>query len=125
MSHISVMKIAFADREMLITALHDLGYEIIEGEGLAISDGERSVPVDFLVQIPCSAPVGFRKGKNGWHLTADWFRVMERKKDFENKVKQQYACVSVSRALEKQGFSLAQQEKDEEGRIRLVLRRFS
>ena len=74
MSHISVMKIAFADRNLLWQALADLGYEIEEGDDLKITDGTKSVRVDFLVKVPYTESIGFRKGKNGWHLTADWFR---------------------------------------------------
>ena len=46
------MKIAFADRDLLIQALSDLGYMAEEGEDLRITDGVRSVKVDFLVSIP-------------------------------------------------------------------------
>lgn len=125
MSHISVMKTAFADRDILTEALRAMGYEPREGENLSVSDGVKDYPVDFLVDIPYSPPIGFKAGKKGWQLTADWFRVLERKKDFESRLKQEYARVSVQRTLEQQGFQIAAEEKDEKGRIRLVLRRFN
>ena len=123
MSHISVMKIAFADRDLLLRALAALGYETEEGEGLRITDGARSVRVDFLVKIPYTEAIGFRKGKNGWHLTADWFRVNLNRKEFENRLKQQYAYLSVRQSLEKQGFEISEETRDESQRIHLVLRR--
>ncbi len=123
MSHISVMKIAFADRDLLIRALSDLGYEITEGDNLRITDGVKSVKVDFLVNIPYTQPIGFRKGKNGWRLTADWFRVNLDRKAFENRLKQQYAYLSVLQSLEGQGFVISEETRDESDRIHIVLRR--
>lgn len=117
------MKIAFADRELLLQALSDLGYEIEEGEDLSITNGIKSVKVDFLVKVPYTDSIGFRKGKNGWQLTADWFRVNLDRKTFENRLKQQYAYRSVMQSLEKQGFQLTEEIRDDKQRIHLVLRR--
>lgn len=123
MSHISVMKIAFADRDLLLQALKDLGYEAEEGDDLRITNGVKSVKVDFLVKVPYTESVGFRKGKNGWQLTADWFRVNLDRKQFENRLKQQYAYLSVKQSLEKQGYLITEETKDEQQRIHIVLRR--
>lgn len=123
MSHISVMKIAFADRDLLIRALADLGYEVTEGDDLRITDGVKSVKVDFLVKVPYTESIGFRKGKNGWQLTADWFRVNLDRKTFENRLKQEYARLSVLESLAKQGFAVSEETRDEDQRIHIVLRR--
>ena len=123
MSHISVMKIAFADRDLLIRALADLGYEVTEGEDLRITDGVKSVKVDFLVKVPYTESIGFRKGKNGWQLTADWFRVNLDRKTFENRLKQEYARLSVLESLAKQGFAVSEETRDDDQRIHIVLRR--
>ena len=123
MSHISVMKIAFADRDLLLQALKDLGYEVEEGNDLHITNGVKSVKVDFLVKVPYTESVGFRKGKNGWQLTADWFRVNLDRKQFENRLKQQYAYLSVKQSLEKQGYLITEETKDEQQRVHIVLRR--
>ena len=125
MSHISVMKTVFADRELLIQALRELGYTVTEGESLKITDGMKDYSVDFLAEVPFSAPIGFKKSKNGWRAAADWFRVLEKRKTVEDQIRQTYARLSVYRAMEEQGFTLASEEKDEQGRIRLVLRRVS
>lgn len=117
------MKIAFADRDLLIRALSDLGYEVEEGEDLRITDGVKSVKADFLVRIPYTESIGFRKGKNGWHLTADWFRVNLDRRAFENRLKQQYAYLSVKQSLESRGFSISEETRDETQRIHIVLRR--
>ena len=123
MSHISVMKIAFTNRDLLLQALRELGYDITEGEDLSVSDGVRSAKVDFLVNIPESNPIGFRKTKAGWQGTADWFRVLLNRKKFENALKQQYALLSVRQSLQAQGFTVAEESRNEKNEIRLVLRR--
>lgn len=123
MSHISVMKIAFADRDLLLQALADLGYETEQGDDLRITNGVRSVKVDFLVKVPYTESIGFRKGKNGWQLAADWFRVNLDRKKFENELKQRYAYLTVMRTLGEQGFLMTEEMKDEKQRIRIVLRR--
>ena len=123
MSHISVMKIAFADRDLLLQALADLGYETEQGGDLKITDGVKSVGVDFLVKVPYTESIGFRKGKNGWQLTADWYRVNLDRKQFENRLKQQYAYLSVKQSLEKQGYLITEETKDEQQRVHIVLRR--
>ncbi|MBQ6508346.1 MAG: DUF1257 domain-containing protein [Flexilinea sp.] len=125
MSHISVMKIAFADKDLLKQALADMGYEITEGEDLHITDGVKTVKVDFLVKVPYTEPIGFRKGKNGWHLTADWFRVNLDRKVFENRLKQQYAYLSVRQSLESRGFTISEETRDGAERIHIVLRRIA
>ena len=123
MSHISVMKIAFADQDLLLQALADLGYETEQGGDLKITDGVKSVGVDFLVKVPYTESIGFRKGKNGWQLTADWFRVNLDRKKFENELKQRYAYLTVMRTLGEQGFLVTEEIKDEKQRIHIVLRR--
>ena len=123
MSHISVMKTAFADRSLLLRALADLGYEIEEGDDLFIADGAQSVRVDFLVKIPYTESLGFRKGKNGWQLTANWFRVNLDRQQFENRLKQHYAYLAVMRTLEERGFMTAEETRDEKQQIHIVLRR--
>ncbi len=125
MSHISVMKIAFADKDMLKQALLDMGFEIMEGDDLKITDGTKSMKVDFQIKVPYTEPIGFRKGKNGWHLTADWFRVNLDRKEFENRLKQRYAYLSVKQSFERQGFNISEESRDETQRIHIVLRRIT
>ncbi len=117
------MKIAFADRDLLQLALKDLGYELEEGDDLRITNGVKSVKVDFLVKVPYTDSIGFRKGKNGWQLTADWFRVNLDRKQFENRLKQHYAYLSVKQSLEKQGYFITEETKDEKQRVHILLRR--
>lgn len=126
MSHISVMKVAFTDRDLLLQALRDLGYPIREGEALSVSDGVKQMKVDFLIDVPFSdEPIGFRKGKSGWQPAADWFRILIDRKKFESSLRQQYALLSVKQSLQAQGFTIAEEKRGEKNEIRLVLRRVS
>ena len=92
----------------------------------AIADGFPQAPAldqSAQVKLPYTDAIGFRKGKNGWQLTADWFRVNVDRKAFENKLKQQYAYLSVTKSLENQGFLVTEEVRDEKQQIHIVLRR--
>ena len=45
------------------------------------------------------------------------------RKDFENRLKQRYAYLSVKKSLETQGFLITEEMKDEKQQIHIVLRR--
>ena len=123
MSHISVMKIGFADRSLLLDALKALGCEIDENEGQVITDGKKTCKVEFTAEIAASGTIGFRKSKAGWQLVADWFKVLTDRKQFENKLKQQYALLAVRQQLGGQGFYTIEETKDSENRIHILVRR--
>ena len=125
MSQIAVMKTVFTDRNLLIEALKDLGYTVTEGERLSVSDGQRSCAVDFLAQSPYSGAIGFRHGKNGWQALADWFRVLEKRETFRDRLHQQYAYLAVKQNLTEQGFQISEEKQDEKNQIHLILRRVS
>lgn len=125
MSHISIVQTRLMDRDILLEALQQLGYVVNQAENLEIRSMDRTVKVDFLVDIPYSAPIGFRKSKTGYKIAADWFQIQLDPKKFKNQVLQQYAYLSVLKTLSEQGFQIAQEEKDEKNQIHLVLRRMN
>ena len=125
MSHISVVQTRLMDRDMLLEALQQLGYVVNQAENLEIRSLDRTLKVDFLVEIPYSAPIGFRKSKTGYKIAADWFRIQLDPTKFRHQVLQKYAYLSVRKTLSEQGFQIAQEEKDEKNQIHLVLRRMN
>ncbi len=123
MSHISVIQTKLFDHDLLIAALKKMGYTVREEENLTLSGMDRTVKVDLLIEVPYSAPIGFRKGKNGYRITADWFRIQLDRKTFTNELMQQYAYLSVMKTLQEQGFDLVKEETGEKNQIHLLLRR--
>ncbi len=123
MSHISVVQTKIIDRDLLVAALEKLGYTVTEGEDLRVQSAERTVKVDLLIAVPYSDPIGFHKGKNGYRIVADWFRIQLDQKQFTQSLLQQYAYLSVMKTLGEQGFHLIEEQSDERNRIHLLLRR--
>lgn len=125
MSHISIVQTRLMDRDILLETLSQLGYLVNQEENREIRSMNRTMKVDFLVEIPFSAPIGFRKSKNGYKIVADWFLVQQDPTKFKQQVLQQYAYISVLKALSEQGFQIAREEKDEKNQIHLMLRRMN
>ncbi len=123
MSHISILKTRLTDKTILIEALEALGYEVTEGENLIISGANRKTKVDFQIAVPWSDPIGFRSGKNGYQIVADWFKIQLDRKQFQDRLLQQYAYVAVKKSVSAQGFSVVQEETSQDNRIHLVFRR--
>lgn len=123
MSHFSRIQTALMEKEYLLMALKDLGMEYQEGD-LSIKGFAGKMKVDIRVSLPLSYDIGFRKGANGYELVADWFGVRGIQRDqFLKQLKQRYAYHVTRSKLEKQGFTLVEEEVKETGQIRLLLRR--
>ena len=123
MSHISVLQTKLVDRSILIEALTKLGYTVKEGDNLEGHGLEKSIKVDLMIDVPYSAPIGFRQSSSGFKIVADWFRIQLDQKTFKNQIMQQYAYISVMKTLAKQGFQVIKEETGEKNQIHLLLRR--
>ena len=122
MSHISRIKTKIVEKEYLLAALKELGYQIEEISTVS-GFGAASTKVDLKVRLRLSSDIGFVKHGDSYDIVADWFSVHgESAKNFTNKVMQQYAYQATRAKLEEQGFTLVQQT-NEKGKIQMVLRR--
>ncbi|MEN4012832.1 MAG: DUF1257 domain-containing protein [Chloroflexota bacterium] len=125
MSHISRIKTQWVDSGILIQALKDLGYEVETGVFSLAAMGGQSAEVDIRVRLRLSNDIGFRKNGGAYEIVADWFGVFGiTKSAFIRQLNQRYAYLTTRIKLEEQGFSLIE-EKDERGKIRLLLRRMA
>jgi len=113
------------ERIFLIRALDDLGIKYEEGDVKIRGYGGRKSNVE--IRIPTNSSgydIGFQKGASGYECIADWFGVRGfEKNSFVQKVSQRYAYHVVRVKLEAQGFALAEEQTEKDGRIHLVLRR--
>ena len=124
MSHISRIKTQIVEKQYLIAALKELGYEIEEDSQISAFGGQKTA-VDIKVKLRLSYDIGFRKNGANYEIVADWYGVHgENAKSFTDKVMQRYAYQATRAKLEEQGFSLIQ-ETNEKGKIQLVLRRMA
>lgn len=125
MSHFTRIKTQMVEKEYLVQALKDLGYAYEEGNLKIRGFGGQRTPVE--VKIPKKSfgyDIGFRKAGDAYEVVADWWgiRGISRKR-FVQQVTQRYAYHAARAKLEAQGFALASEEIQKDGRIHLVLRR--
>jgi hypothetical protein len=125
MSHISRIKTKIVEKEYLLAALIDLGYEVEEGETTIKAIGGQKANIDIKVRIRLSNDIGFRKTAEGYEIVADWYGVRGVKsKEFTHQVLQRYAYHTAKAKIQEQGFALIEEVEDK-GKIRLVLRKMA
>ncbi len=125
MSHFSRLKTQIIEKEYLLQALSDLGYQYEEGEMSVRGFNGNHAKVEVVIHRPLSYDIGFRRAGDSYEIVADWFGVLGLKqKDFANQVMQRYAYHATRAKLEEQGFTLVQEET-EKGQVRMVLRRMA
>jgi hypothetical protein len=125
MSHFSRLKTQIVEKEYLLKALSDLGYQYEEGDLNVRGFNGNQAKVEVVIHRPLSYDIGFRRAGDNYEIVADWFGVRGLKqKDFANQVMQRYAYHVTREKLEAQGFSLVE-EGTEKGQVRLVLRRMA
>ncbi len=123
MSHISRLKTQIVEKEYLLQALQDLGYEYEEGD-LKIGGILESTRAEIRVRLRMSNDIGFRKAGDHYEIVADWWGVRGvKEKEFAGQVFQRYAYHAARARLERQGFALVEEQSKEDGQIRLVMRR--
>jgi hypothetical protein len=131
MSHFSRLKTHMIEKEFLLKALLDLGYEYEEGDVKVTGFQNDETPVEIRVPLRNSYDIGFRKAHNSqgqeqghYEIVADWWGVTGiQQKEFTNALMQRYAYHATLAKLEQQGFSLVNEESGDKGQIRLVMRR--
>lgn len=125
MSHFTEIQTKLTDERYLLQALRDLGYDPVSGKhSVRGYEGSRT-SVDICVSSKTPGyDIGFRREGECFVCVADWFGVGRgiQKNEFLENLTQRYASLIVKDQLLAQGFSLAE-ERQEEGRIHLLLRR--
>jgi len=125
MSHFTKIKTRLVNREYLLKALKDLGYQPEEGE--VEIQGYANQKQKVCIKIRTANPgydIGFvREGKE-YKLVADWYGIKDvTPEEFLKRLYQRYAYHAVKDRMERQGFEMVEEEHKEDDRIRLLLRR--
>lgn len=113
------------DKSHLQQALKDLGFTCQEGKVEVFGlEGVRTA-VEFKIKRKNpDMEVGFRRAGDAYEVVADWEGFTEEhQRAFVQKIAQRYAYNAARKKLEEQGFNLASEEVQQDGRIHLVLRR--
>ena len=125
MSHFTQVATKISNKELLLTCLKELGYEVEENVSIRGYRGQET-PVDIAVRMRQGYDIGFTLGADGtYSFVADWFGVQGvNEQQFTAKVQQQYALGTVMEQVSRQGFNIVEQQRDEDGQIRLTVRRW-
>ena len=132
MSHFTKCELKITNREALKRALADLGHvfaEAAEGQHVVVR-GYRGDTLKAAMSINMGQyDVGVLDSGNGtYELTADWWGVETTRgiseKEFRDTVSQRYQYHNVKMACEAQGYQLEEEVNEEDGSIRLVVRKW-
>ncbi len=127
MSHFSQIKTQLRDLTALTSALSDLGIDWKDGPADVRGYQGQTQSAAVVIEQDNGYDVGFSWNGNDYELIADlqyWQQPLS-VQGFINKLTQRYAYHTVLSQTTCQGFQVAEEQKQEDGSIRLVLQRWS
>lgn len=127
MSHFSQIKTQIRNLTSLQAALSDLGIDWKAGPKEVRGYRGQTHSAEVVIEQENGYDVGFRWNGAEYELVADlqFWQQAPSVDRFLNMVTQRYAYHTVVGESSKQGFQLAEQQKNPDGSIRLVLQRWS
>lgn len=127
MSHFSQIKTQIRNLTSLKATLTDMGIDWKEGPREVRGYRGQTTSAEVAIEQDNGYDIGFRWNGSEYELVADlqyWQNDLT-VNGFLNRVTQGYAYQTVLNETAKQGFQVAQQDKNEDGSIRVVLQRWS
>lgn len=127
MSHFSNIKTKIRNLTSLKAALDDLEIDWKSGPGQIRGYQGQKRTADVVVEQKNDYDIGFSWNGSEYELVADlqyWQQPLT-VEGFLRQVTQRYAYHTVINETAKQGFEVAEQQKNEDGSIRLVVQRWS
>jgi len=128
MSHFSTVRTELRQREPLLTALRDLGYEPEPGPRPVRGYRGQTVEADLAVTMSEGGDLGFRwnDSTGSYELVTDldlWRQAIPVER-FLSRLTQRYAFNTVLAASAQEGFTLSEQLTNQDGSIELVVTRW-
>ncbi len=128
MSHFSTVKTELRQRESLVSALQDLGYEPHPGGHPVRGYRGQTVEVELAVTLEGSADFGFlwNESNGAYEFVTDldlWRQPIPIER-FLSRLTQRYALNTVLKASVIEGFDVAEQRDCQDGSIELVVTRW-
>jgi len=131
MSHFSRIRTTFRHREALVQCMQELGYSVETDTTIKGYHGLHNV--DIAARKSDGYALGFVKNADGaYDLVADWWgvtgkseqKVAEELKRQAGAIQQEYAKRMVLEQAVKEGFELVSEKDEQDGTVRLVVRRW-
>ena len=127
MSHFSNIKTRIRNLNSLKAALNDLEVDCKNGPGIVRGYQGQTHQADVVVEQNNNYDFGFSWNGSEYELVADlqyWQQPLT-VEGFLRRVTQRYAYHTVVNESANQGFSITEQDKNDDGSIRLVVQRWS
>lgn len=127
MSHFSNIKTQIRNLTSLKSALSDLGVEWKQGPHPVRGYQGQTRTAEVVISQDNDYDIGFSWNGNEYELVADlqYWKQPLTVDGFLRQVTQKYAYHTVLSETSKQGFQVAQEQKNQDGSIRLVVQRWS
>lgn len=127
MSHFSTIKTKIRNLPALKSSLQDLGLKTLEGPRPIKGYQGQTRQAEIVLEQNNNYDIGFSWNGQEYELIADlqyWAQPLT-VETFLNKVTQGYAYHTVLQESSKNGFQVAEQQKNADGSIRLLVQRWS
>ncbi len=125
MSHFTRIKTRLVNKNYLLQALKDLGFQPLVGNLKIRGYKGRKVQVEVRIRTKNRGyDIGFKKSGKAYELVADWYGIKDIDADLlMSKVQQRYAYHAVLNRMSEQGFEIVEQQSGKDRTIRLTVRR--
>ena len=126
MSHFTKIKTKLYNLETLKKSLSDLNFEWTTGtEEVRGYQGQKH-SAELVLKQENKHDIGFKWNGNEYELVTDlmFWAQPSSVDNFLNQINQRYAYNSILQVSEKEGFHFSESESNQDGTVRLVLRRF-
>ena len=132
MSHFSRIRTTFRHREALIQCLQDLGYTVETDTTIKGHEGQPQV--DIAVKKTRGYGIGFvRNSEGSYDMVADWWgvsgsgqkKIAGELKEQAGMIQKEYAKKMVLEQTARDGFEVVSQTEEQDGTVRIVVRRWA
>jgi len=125
MSHFTTIRTQLVEASYLERALVDLGHTVQRGPVTVNGYMGNTTRADLKIATANKGyDIGFRRNGPSYELVADWWGINGIDQgSFVKKLTQRYAYHAAQAALKAEGFSLVEEEQQQDGTLHLVLRR--
>ncbi|PIE35008.1 hypothetical protein CSA56_05890 [candidate division KSB3 bacterium] len=122
MSRIVSIRTELRDKDILIACLEHLDCQVLSQESGITMRGAGD-PVQILAHA-AFGPIGFRQTQDGRYDVVGDDMLLEGRKDFFNRLTQQYAYRKIVNDAKNAGYRLVREEVGEDKTIKLVVRKW-
>ena len=126
MSHFTKIKTKLYNLETLKKSLSDLNFEWTTGNEEVRGYQGQKHSAELVLKQENKHDIGFKWNGNEYELVTDlmFWAQPSSVDNFLNQINQRYAYNSILQVSEKEGFHFSESESNQDGTVRLVLRRF-